>query len=86
MARAAAFGELNAAGYYKLSEEMLPLDHPLLRPYAAWARRSAWLCSYLGILWADLEDISPTVNTTREQAAASIYALMRFCGYVPLAA
>ncbi len=85
LARAAAFWELNAAAYYQMEAEALPLDDPLLRPYAAWARRGVWLCSYLDLLWDDVTTLSPIAKTTREQAAESVYRLMCFCGYVPAA-
>lgn len=84
LARTAACLELNADYYYNLSDSDLPLQNASLRPFAGWAKKSVWLDSYLDILWDDLSAISSTAVTTREEASASLYALLRFCGLVPL--
>ena len=84
LARTASCMELNADYYYNLPNDQLPLNNTALYSYGVWARKGVWLDSYLGILWDDLSSISPTASTTKEEAAASLYALLRFCGLVPL--
>ncbi len=50
--------------------------------YADWARELAWLCDRRAI-WNDPEDTDPLAATTREEAAISLYNLLRQSGVIP---
>lgn len=50
--------------------------------YAEWARELIWLCDE-ELLWEPLEGIDPMETTTREEAAASVYNLLRESGALP---
>ena len=86
LARTAFCMELNANYYFSLADGDLPLTDKSFAPFAGWAKKGVWLDGYLGILWDDVSALRPAASATREQAAASLYALMRFCGLVPLSA
>lgn len=69
------------------------LDQEPLLPYADWARESVWLLALsqqnffggtVNLLWDDLEAISPTAATTREEAAALLYAVLSYTGVLPV--
>lgn len=47
--------------------------------YAEWARELVWLCDE-ELLWEPLEGIEPLKTTTREEAAAAVYNLLRETG------
>lgn len=63
-----------------------------LMEYADWAKPDAWLLSFsqhdlLGrtvtLLWDSADEISPLENTTRDEAAYTIYHLLSFIGILP---
>lgn len=60
--------------------------------YADWAKEAAWLLSYsqtgyfgnrITLLWDDASEIPPTENTTREEAAYSLYRLLSYLEILP---
>lgn len=68
------------------------LEEETLAAYADWAKAPVWLLSYsqtgffgnvLSMLWDDAEEIVPTENATRDQAAYLLYNLLSYTGILP---
>lgn len=64
------------------------MDYWTLMDYDAWAVPSAWLLGYVGpedanLLWADVEDVTPTAPATRDQAAILLYQLFYYLDILP---
>lgn len=77
--------------YYELAKhdgiygDQLPSAEALEEMYGSysdWAREMVWLCDGK-LAWADLSEADVVAATTREEAAASIYNLLRTSGVIP---
>ena len=89
MGRLAAFLNDDACDYSEyLSEEKLAAD-PSLAPYAVWSRNGVKVLNGLlldmndnpaPMLWAPLDTIDPHSAVTREQAAATLFNVLRMLG------
>lgn len=90
MGRLAAFLNFSAYEYDDIFRDEALLDtQPLLAPYAPWARRGVQVLNGMLVdmndnpapmLWTDLADIDPHAAVTREQAAATLFNVLRMLG------
>lgn len=64
-----------------------------LTAYPSWAQQSVWLLAYsqinilgqpISLLWDEVETIAPDTVTTREEAAALLYAVLSYTGILPV--